>query len=332
MEIYSPVYFNSFRCIAADCPDSCCKDWEVDVDDAAAERYRALSGELGERLRSVMRDTGDGISMTLEQGRCPMWRQDGLCRIQAELGHEALCNTCREFPRLRHDYGDFVELGLELSCPEAARIILNAREHGMLVTALPGGEAPDYDPEIMRILRSSREEMLTFLKTTPFSLRETLAVILLYAHGVQGAIDGGEFPIFTPTALLREAKGYGATGDIKKIFAFFRNLEILTPRWDALLQHPAHNGNWPKQIALLAIYMVQRYWLQAISDYDLVCRVKLVVAACLLVNALGGDVQETAQLFSKEIENNADNVEMILDGAYSNAAFTDMNLLGLLLA
>ena len=47
-----------------------------------------------------------------------MWRQDGLCRIQAELGHEALCKTCREFPRLRHDYGSFVELGLELH-PEA---------------------------------------------------------------------------------------------------------------------------------------------------------------------------------------------------------------------
>ena len=30
------------------------------------------------------------------------------------------------FPRLTHDYGDFAELGLELSCPEAAKLILNA--------------------------------------------------------------------------------------------------------------------------------------------------------------------------------------------------------------
>ena len=28
--------------------------------------------------------------------------------IQAELGEQALCKTCREFPRLTHDYGGFV--------------------------------------------------------------------------------------------------------------------------------------------------------------------------------------------------------------------------------
>ena len=52
---------------------------------------------------------------------------------------------------------------------------------------------------------------------------------------------------------------------------------------------------------------------------------------CLLVNGLGGDTIQTAQLFSKEIENDADNVEAILDGAYCSPAFTDVNLLSLLL-
>ena len=67
------------------------------------------------------------------------------------------------------------------------------------------------------------------------------------------------------------------------------------------------------------------------SDYDLVSRVKLVIASCLLVKALGGDVIETAQLYSKEIENDADNVDAILDAAYTHPAFTDDKLLWLLL-
>ena len=75
----------------------------------------------------------------------------------------------------------------------------------------------------------------------------------------------------------------------------------------------------------------ERYWLQSILDYDLVCRVKLVVASCLLIHHLGGDILETAQLYSKEIENSAENVETILDGAYTHPALTDANLLGLLL-
>ncbi len=74
-----------------------------------------------------------------------------------------------------------------------------------------------------------------------------------------------------------------------------------------------------------------RYWLQAVSDYDLYSRVKFCILACLLVRHLGGDIFRTAQLFSKEIENDADNVDAILDAAYTHPAFTDDKLLGMLL-
>ena len=32
MKVYYPQYYNDFHCIAAACPDSCCKEWTVDVD------------------------------------------------------------------------------------------------------------------------------------------------------------------------------------------------------------------------------------------------------------------------------------------------------------
>jgi hypothetical protein len=56
-----------------------------------------------------------------------------------------------------------------------------------------------------------------------------------------------------------------------------------------------------------------------------------MVASCILIRQLGGNLPETAQLYSKEIENNTDNVEAILDAAYTHPAFTDSKLLGLLL-
>ena len=112
MRITEPDYFERFHCLADGCPDSCCKEWEVQVDEASAARYRDLPGALGEDLRRVMREEDGEIYITISDNRCPMWRCDGLCRIQAELGEAALGKTCREFPRLTHDYGDFVELGL----------------------------------------------------------------------------------------------------------------------------------------------------------------------------------------------------------------------------
>ncbi|MBO5837230.1 MAG: hypothetical protein J6Q92_04985, partial [Oscillospiraceae bacterium] len=76
MEIYYPEYYYDFRCIAAACPDSCCKEWEVDVDPESAALYRSLPGALGDRLRQVLQDGTNGTSMRIESGRCPMWRQD----------------------------------------------------------------------------------------------------------------------------------------------------------------------------------------------------------------------------------------------------------------
>ena len=332
MEIYYPEYYNTFRCIAAACPDSCCKEWEVDVDPASARFYRTLPGALGDRLRQVLQRNEDGASMRIENGRCPMWRQDGLCRIQAELGHDALCQTCREFPRIRHDYGTFVEQGLELSCPEAARLILNCENSSMQSTTQPGGDDADYDMETMDILRKSRVEVLTLLDNSPYTLPETLAVMLLHSHFVQDVIDGGEAFPFSPEQLLTQAKSFPKTNNTAALFAFFSQLEILTDQWKTRLFSVPEAIRWTPQLKALARYLIQRYWLQAVSDFDLVCRAKFVVAACILVATLGGDTLQTAQLFSKEIENNPDNLDAILDGAYTSPALTDANLFGILLS
>lgn len=330
MELITPAYYSQFHCIASACPDSCCKEWSVDVDDESAARYRALRSPLGDHLRQVLVDTEYGTVMQIEAGRCPMWRQDGLCRIQAELGHDALCQVCRNFPRLRHDYGNLVEIGLELSCPEAARLILEG-DAGWHAEEVPGDEAPEYDEEAMAVLLKSREVLLRFLKAPGYSAPETLAVMLLYGHNVQSELDGGEEASLAPMENLQEAYRYAKTGDWQAMFDFFLGLEILTPQWKTRLEQGPEEPVWTVKVLRLARYYVNRYWLQAVSDYDLICRVKFAVIACLMAAAMGGDFTETAQQFSKEIENDPDNVEAILDGAYTSPAFTDVQLLSLLL-
>ena len=328
MDVSKPSYYDAFRCLAGACPDSCCKEWDVDVDDASAARYRALPGPLGQRLRQVLKDTEYGVQMAAQDHRCPMWREDGLCRIQAELGEAALCDVCREFPRLRHDYGDFAELGLELSCPEAARLILTGPEGPHVFFTAPGGEAPEYAPEDMEILKQSRDTALSLLKSFP--AKEALTLLLLYGARAQLWLDTGEQPEFDARAALEAAGSLAGEPDWAGFLEFFRNLEILTPRWQQLLCGPTHPG-FPEGTLRLAGYLVERYWLQAISDFDLMGRVKFVVIACLLVGALPGRFPENAQLFSKEIENDADNVDAILDAAQCCHAFADIRLLGMLL-
>ena len=328
MKLYTPAYYEKFSCIAGLCPDSCCKDWAVDIDDAAAAYYRSLPGDLGDRLRAVMQDSDDGTSMVIEEGRCPMWRRDGLCRIHAELGHEALCHTCRTFPRLIHDYGTFAERGLELSCPEAARLILTT-EADMVCAEVPGGEEADYDEDAMATLLRSRQALLGLLDG-PYTVPQTLAILLLYAHEVQDELDGGDPAVLCPAEALADGTRYATGGDSGQFLDFFKELEILTPAWQARLAAPAP-GQWSDTYRSLIRYFLMRWWLQAVADYDIISRAKLTVAACLVIHALGGDTVQTAQAFSKEIENDPDNIDAILDGAYCSPALTDVQLLSLLL-
>ena len=330
MTITKPDYFDRFRCIAGACPDSCCKEWDVQVDEASAALYRSLPGDLGDRLREVLKEEDGETVMTIVDGRCPMWRADGLCRIQAELGEAALCKTCREFPRLTHDYGDFVELGLELSCPEAAKFILTQSRPVTVTEEAPGGQEPEYDEEAMAVLKATRETALDILFDPSHSVPEALALTLLYGYQAQGQLDGDAPQDFQPEAALDSVREFAKAGDPREMPDFFLGLELLTPQWKTLLQNPSPVP-WNRRHLALAGYLIQRYWLQAVSDYDLYCRVKFLVISCLLVKHLGGDIFRTAQLYSKEIENNIDNVEALLDAAYAHPAFTDDKILGMLL-
>ena len=329
MKISQPAFYDDFRCLAGSCPDSCCQEWDVQVDEAAARRYLTLSGQLGDTLRQKLKQDEDGeYYLEITDRRCPMWRTDGLCEIQYHLGEEGLCNVCRQFPRLRHDYGDFVELGLELSCPEAARLILTAPALPPVLQEVAGGEEPEYDREAMDILLRTRMQALEILSAHP--LPDALILLLLYAYRAQEELDGGE-PAHPDTAAdLALARQVAQAGSGAALTDFYLTLDILTPRWRERLTHPQPRQDWPEELRNMARYGVERHWLQAVSDYDLTSRIKMIVAACLLVRDLGGDLIDTAQLYSKEIENSAENVDAILDAAYTHPALTDANLLSLL--
>lgn len=316
----TPSFYHSFHCIASACPDSCCQLWDVAVDAEKSAYYRSLPGELGDRLRRFLQEEDSTTYLTLEATRCPMWRQDGLCRIQAELGEQALCKTCREFPRLTHDYGGFLELGLELSCPEAARLLLAQSDWHWLEegTADP---CPDYDPLDMEILLESRHHAMELTQG-----EAPLVNLLLYGLHAQQALDSGELPPFQPSQSTPISP---EEADVDAFLQVFRDLEILTDGWRQRLQ-AANPRAFSREDRAMLRYLISRWWLQAISDFDLYARVKFLLSAVILCCLLGGDPTQTAQQFSKEIENDAQNVDALLDGCYTLPGLTDRNLLALM--
>ena len=47
-----PDFAEDFACKADRCQHSCCRGWEIDIDEATAAYYASLDGPLGEALRA----------------------------------------------------------------------------------------------------------------------------------------------------------------------------------------------------------------------------------------------------------------------------------------
>ena len=102
-----PDFYDSFRCIAGKCTDTCCIGWEIDIDETSAARYANVKGNFGNTLRENIED---GHFKLLPGDRCPFLRQDGLCDMICHLGESSLCDICREHPRFVEVYGDILTL------------------------------------------------------------------------------------------------------------------------------------------------------------------------------------------------------------------------------
>ncbi len=131
MELWAPRYYIDFKCIADECSHTCCAGWEIDVDDDALERFRALGDE---KLLSTLEYTDGTPHFRLcENGNCPHLLESGLCRMIIDHGEEVLCEICREHPRFYNLPTTRAEVGLGASCEEAARIILTSNAYSEFV-------------------------------------------------------------------------------------------------------------------------------------------------------------------------------------------------------
>ena len=129
MKVRVPNYFNEFKCIASECEDTCCAGWEIVIDDETHKRYEKVEGEFGDILRSkIVKSDGENIFL-LNNGNCSFLNEKKMCEIYINLGEDHLCYTCQQFPRYTEEFLDLKEVGLSLSCPEAARIILRKAEN-----------------------------------------------------------------------------------------------------------------------------------------------------------------------------------------------------------
>ncbi|WP_346876343.1 MULTISPECIES: flagellin lysine-N-methylase [unclassified Clostridium] len=192
MKIRVPKYLNKFKCIADKCEDTCCAGWEIVIDKETYDYYENLSGSFGERLRSEIVNDGEDNIFVLKKGNCAFLNENKLCDIYNELGEDGLCYTCKKYPRYMEEFGNLREIGISLSCPEAARIILGdsnkvefeLSENDEFITSYN-----DIDAMLFIDLMQCRSIIFNILQNRSIDLNIRAAIILDFAKEVQDKID-----------------------------------------------------------------------------------------------------------------------------------------------
>ena len=192
MKIRTPDYFNEFKCIADKCEDTCCAGWGIVIDDESYKKYVSVEGSFGDELRSKIIKEEDENIFVLNGDRCSFLNENNLCNIYSQLGADGLCYTCRQYPRYLEEFGNLREVGISLSCPEAARIILSKNDKVKFNLTENDEEISSYNdinPNIYINLMKSRKIVFDILQNREIGLNHRCAIILAFINEVQEKID-----------------------------------------------------------------------------------------------------------------------------------------------
>ncbi len=296
MRVLAPDYYKDFKCIADKCRHSCCVGWDVYIDDETACKYEAMGGELGTRVRHSLCEKEDGICFEMRgDGRCPFLNDSGLCDIITEKGEGYISEICREHPRFYNFFSDRVEMGIGLSCEEAARILLSQTENTEFIEIDNDEWEPEEPSERETELQGKREILYEKIQNEPI------------------AFD--------------TSKQTGRS--LSEWREILRNLERLDSTWDAyldlLVEGEEDVKHLEKPLEKLLLYFVYRHTANAEDEADLYARASFAYLSYAVVRAICigkikkdgkcdfADLCEFARAYSAEIEYSEENTEAIID-------------------
>lgn len=148
-----PRYFEKFYCLGDKCKNNCCYGWRISwrtEEVGKVKNAEGCSSELRELIeRSFVLEAPANEKYRVmfdERGKCPCVTEEGLCRIQKELGAEYLSSTCMVYPRCYSVIDDNTILGfLNTSCEEVQRLVIENENSMELI------DTPFSEPENVKI-------------------------------------------------------------------------------------------------------------------------------------------------------------------------------------
>ncbi len=317
MEIRVPHYYRKFKCTADKCPDTCCAGWQIVIDEETLEKYHKYEGPFGNRLANSI-DGREGIFKQYEDKRCAVLDDNNLCDIYTEAGPEMFCRTCKTYPRHFEEFENVREISLAMSCPEAAKLILEPKEPVKFITV-----EKRYQEEVYEVfdfflyskLVDAREIIIDILQDRTRTIKERMAMALCFTHDLQARIYRKHtvamedvFERYTREGakdrFAKRLKPYENKAEDAKIFkkemiCRFEKLEVLRESWPELLNQTFDNIDDDELTAAweteesdahldiiaehLMVYFIFTYFCGAVYDEEAHSKMKFSVIGTLMI-------------------------------------------------
>lgn len=319
-----PDYYPDFHCVAGECEDTCCAGWQIVIDEKSLKKYRGCRGAFRSRmLQSV--NWKEKIFCQDKEKRCAFLNEKNLCDLYTGMGAESLCRTCRLYPRHIEEYENVREVSLSVSCPEAARLLLNRQEPMRFLEFWRDREESyeEFDELLYSELTDCRKDMFAILQNRSLPLRLRCGLITGLANDVQKRFDEGK--LFTcrglaermgdrQTVAVTEQKMNRRAGKnypwISWMFRFLYTMEYLKEDWKIWLEEAEErlysrgeepylgieqefldwmehdSRDWQIPFEQLLIYFLSVYFCGAVYDGEILAAAQLGVVHVWLVREM----------------------------------------------
>lgn len=332
-----PDYYTKFQCTADQCHDTCCRSWEVDVDEDTFYYYRVQEGEFGQYLNENLHEDEEYkyISMK-EDGYCPFLTKEGLCNIYCHLGEQAMCQVCQEYPRYYMGVGDYEQIDLSLSCMEVGRLLF--LHHGPVTYEKsedeeePWESITEEDQKRLRSVLALRDRLAAEAQNDG---ADSITVCHIEETELEDSEDGKqEHSDSEDEAKVLFLPDSSQDMELRKILG---ELEILDGRGGEILkeieeyydeivaEEPVFRKQYadqlPKLFSRFAVYLIYRYTIDSFYEKSLEREIRLWSRSLRLMllmcinyyrteQAFGvGPMINLAHTFSRQIEHSDENME-----------------------
>ena len=277
-EIYS-----EFKCKADKCNHSCCKGWEIDIDEDTLQYYKSLDSELGNEIRQNIHEGEDTFFKLTDDKRCPFLKDSGLCKIIEELGEDGLCDICRLHPRFFEDINDYSLAGVGLSCEKASELLFE--KHSLNFIICDSEKTIDFQNLLKLLGIDISQDYLNLTNKLPEYLNEDKIEEILDIFYITEPIDSN----WKNEVLL-----------IKRNYPdYLNNLdEQFIKKFELIYQY----------ILFRQLELTLDYGVKKIVDYAIYS----IIFIMLYANSFHDDI-EAVRRWSEQIEYNEDNIDIILN-------------------